>query len=188
MALPSTVRAGDTLQWIEPPGVDAGGDVADSASWTLTVYFRKGAAADTATGTARTDGGWDLELTATETGALAAGRWDWQSLAVNGSESITLRSGSITVLQSLAYTGTPATFDGRSQAETDLEQVQAAIRALMVRGAQQYSIGSRSFTALQLPQLIQRESQLKAIVAREKAAARVAAGLGDPRNLFVRFN
>ena len=188
MALPSTVRAGDTLTWIEPPGVDAGGDVADSASWTLTTYFRKGAAADTATGTARTDGGWDLELTATETGALAAGRWDWQSLAVNGSESITLRSGSITVLQSLAYTGTPATFDGRSQAETDLEAVQVAIRTIVSGGVSQYSIGSRQATKIDLGKLMQREAQLKAIVAREKAAARVAAGRGDPRNLFVRFN
>lgn len=34
---------------------------------------------------------------------------------------------------------------------------------------------------------MEREAQLKAIVAREKAAEKVAAGLGDPRNLFVRF-
>jgi hypothetical protein len=34
---------------------------------------------------------------------------------------------------------------------------------------------------------MQRESQLKAIVAREKAAEKVAAGLGDPRSLYVRF-
>ena len=35
---------------------------------------------------------------------------------------------------------------------------------------------------------MQREAQLKAIVAREKAAEKVAAGLGNPGNLFVRFS
>jgi hypothetical protein len=35
--------------------------------------------------------------------------------------------------------------------------------------------------------LMERESHLKGVVAREKAADRIAAGLGDPRNLFVRF-
>lgn len=188
MALPATIRAGDTLTWIELPGVDSAGDEVDSTSWTLTVYFRKGAAADTATGVARADGGWDLELTAAETGALAAGRWDWQALATSGSDAVTLRSGSITVLQSLAYSGTPATFDGRSQAEIDLEAVQVAIRTIVAGGVTQYSIGTRQATKIDLGTLMQREAQLKAEVAREKAAARVAAGLGDPRNLFVRFS
>ena len=36
-------------------------------------------------------------------------------------------------------------------------------------------------------ELIKRESQLKAIVNRERAAEKVAAGLGDPRSVFVRF-
>ena len=46
---------------------------------------------------------------------------------------------------------------------------------------------SRSFTSNDLGQLMEREAQLKAIVARERAAEKVAAGLGDPRSLFVRF-
>ena len=56
-----------------------------------------------------------------------------------------------------------------------------------MKGAKQYTIGNRSFTAIDLAQLMEREAQLKAIVARERAAEKVAAGLGDPRNLFVRF-
>jgi hypothetical protein len=187
MGLPATIRAGDTLEWVELPGVDSMGDAVDSTSWTLAVYFRKGTAGATATGAARADGGWDLTLTATQTGALAVGRWDWQALATNGSAKATLRTGSLTVEASLAYSGTPASFDGRSQAEQDLEAVQAAIRALVVRGAQQYSIGSRSYTAMDVGKLMERESHLKGVVAREKAADRIAAGLGDPRNLFVRF-
>jgi len=35
--------------------------------------------------------------------------------------------------------------------------------------------------------LMEREAQLKAIVARERAAEKVAAGLGNPHSLYVRF-
>jgi hypothetical protein len=34
---------------------------------------------------------------------------------------------------------------------------------------------------------MEREAQLKAIVARERAAEKVAAGLGNPGTMFVRF-
>ena len=51
----------------------------------------------------------------------------------------------------------------------------------------QYSIGNRSYTSNDLGLLMQREAQLKAIVARERAAEKIAQGLGDPRNVFVRF-
>ena len=34
---------------------------------------------------------------------------------------------------------------------------------------------------------MQREAQLKAIVARERAAEKVAQGLGNPMSMFVRF-
>jgi len=66
--------------------------------------------------------------------------------------------------------------------------VQAAIRAIVAKGSKSYTIGNRSYTSQDLAVLMQREAQLKAIVARERAAEKVAAGLGDPRNLFVRFS
>jgi hypothetical protein len=102
-------------------------------------------------------------------------------------EVTTIATGSSDVLPSLAYTGTPAALDGRSQAEQDLDAVQAAIRALVTRGAKSYTIGGRSWTSNDLGLLMQREAQLKAVVARERAGEAVAAGLGDPGNLFVRF-
>jgi hypothetical protein len=171
------------LTWSEA-GV---GTVNASTGWALNVYFRKDAAGITAVGAADGAGGWDLELTATVTGAMAAGVWDWQAVATKGAASTTLDAGRLTILASLAYTGTPSSFDGRSEAEVELAEVRAAIRAIVVRGAAQYTIGSRSYSSLDLGRLTERESQLRAIVAREKAAARVSAGLGDPRNCFVRF-
>jgi hypothetical protein len=183
VSIPGQHRAGDTLEWIEA----AAGAVSSADGWALNVYLRKAAAGITAVGAARTDGGWDLTLTATTTAAMGTGEGQWQAVASKDAASTTLDAGRLQILPSLVYSDTPAAFDGRSEAEIELAEVRAAIRALITKGAQQYTIGSRSFSALDLGKLTERESQLRAIVAREKAAARVAAGLGDPRNVFVRF-
>jgi hypothetical protein len=189
VTVPAEITAGSTLQWIEPAGTDPAGDPATSASWTLTISFRTNTAGEgaTITGTARADGGWDVALSAAVTGAWDAGVWYWQRKITSGSDVVITGSGTTTVLASLAYTGTPEAFDGRTQAEKDLEAVQAAIRAIVSGQSKQYSIGSRSFTKLELGVLMQREAQLKALVARERAAEKAAQGLGNPMNMFVRF-
>ena len=68
-----------------------------------------------------------------------------------------------------------------------LTAVQTAIRAIISGQAKQYSIGSRSFTKLDLGELMERESSLKAEVKREQMADLIANGQGNPHNLFVRF-
>ena len=189
MTVPATIRAGDTVAWVEPAALDLDGNAATSAAWTFTTFLRFNAASEgaTVTGTARADGGWDMAITANTSAAFDAGVWSWQSRITSGATVITVGSGTTQVLPGLNYTGTPAAFNGQSQAEQDLAAVQAAIRAIVSKGAKSYTIGTRSFTSNDLGQLMQREAQLKAIVARERAAEKIAAGLGDPRSLFVRF-
>lgn len=189
MPVPAVIHAGNTVQWIEPAALDLNGDAATSASWTLTTFLRFNAANEGATvvGTARADGGWDNAISATTTGGFDAGTWRWESRISSGATVITIGAGTFDALRSLSYEGSPGSFDGRSQAEQDLEAVQAAIRAIISRGARSYTIGTRSYTSQDLSQLMAREAQLKAIVNRERAAEKIAAGLGDPRNLYVRF-
>lgn len=189
MPVPPAIRAGDTTAWIVPATVDLQGNLITSNQYTLTTYLRTNTASEgaTVTGTARSDGGWDQIISAATSAGFDAGLWHWQSKATAGSTVITIGAGTTTVLPSLGYQGTPDAFDGRSQAEKDLVEVQAAIRAIVTKQAKQYTIGTRSFTTIDLPVLIQRESQLKAIVNRERAAEKVAAGLGNPRSLYVRF-
>ena len=71
--------------------------------------------------------------------------------------------------------------------ETDLANISAAIRAIVTDKAKEYTIGDRTFKRLDLPVLIARESQLKSIVKSEQRASLVSQGLGDPKNLYVRF-
>ena len=190
MTVPAQITAGSTVQWIEPAATDPAGDPATSASWTLQITFRTNTAGEGATvnGSARSDGGWDVALSAATTTSWDAGTWYWQAKITSGSDVVIVGSGTTTVLASLDYSGDPTAFDGRSQAEKDLDAVQAAIRAIISKGAKQYTIGSRSYTSNDLGLLMQREAQLKAIVARERAAERAAQGLGDPMNMFVRFD
>lgn len=189
MTIPAAIRAGDTVAWTLAATTDALGNSISSTSWTLTTYFRTAAAGEgvTAVGVADSSGGWTFTIAAGTTAGMDAGTWYWQAVATDGSSTITIGSGSLTVSPSLAYSGTAAAFDGRSQAQQDLDAVQTTIRGIIAGKSKYYQIGSRQYTSLDLPALMQRESQLKAIVAKEKAAESVAAGLGDPRRVFVRF-
>lgn len=189
MKIPPTIQAGDTVSWVDARTTDTLGNTLSSTSWVLTYFLRFNAASEAATvvGTARSDGGWGFTISATTSSGFDSGTWYWQALATSGIEKLTLGAGTLAVKAGLAYTGTATAFDGRTQAEKDLEAVQGAIRAIVSRGAKYYMIGTRQFTSLDLPALIEREAQLKAEVNRERAAEKVAAGLGNPGTMFVRF-
>lgn len=189
MNIPRSITAGDFVQWNDPPGVGPSGDVIRSTEWSLFYSLRFSAAGEGATITGAADGfgGWDFEISSTTTGAFDSGVWAWSARAVLGSVAVTQGTGRLQVAPSLAYTGTPAAFDGRSQAEKDLEAVQTAIRTIIAGGVSQYAVGSRQATKIDLGMLMKREKWLLSEVARERAAEKIAAGLGDPRNLFVRF-
>jgi hypothetical protein len=187
--IPAQIRAGDTISWRDDAGRDNLGNEITSASWTLTYYLRTNTASEGSTVVGVAYGtGWEFTISAATSAGFDAGDWYWQAIATSGSDKVTLGAGQLTVLAALEYSGTPGAFDGRSQAQQDLDAVQAAIRALVAGGAvQQYSIGNRSLTKMRLEDLMQLESKLKAEVKREQMAELVANGLGNPHNLFVRF-
>ena len=190
MNIPSTIRAGDTVKWRDDASVDVFGNEITSSAWTLKYYLRTNTATDGATSTGSAYGtGWEFTIAASTTAAFDVGNWYWTAVATKDSEVVTLGGGSLTVAASLAYTGTPAAYDGRTQAQKDLDAVQAAIRAIVDGGVvQEYRIGTRNLKKYDLPDLIQLEGKLKAEVKREQQAELIANGLGNPRNMFVRFN
>jgi len=186
--IPSTIQAGDTIQWRDVEAADNLGNVVSSADYSLTYWLRTNTASEgsSVTGTAYGTG-WEFTIAAATSAGFDAGVWYWQAIASKAGSVITLGAGQLTVERALSYAGTPGAFDGRSQAQIDLDAVQAAIRSIVSGGAKQYSIGSRSFTKLDLGELMERESKLKAEIKREQMAELIANGLGNPHNLFVRF-
>ena len=186
--IPSSFMAGDTVRWRIPAGVNYLNESVTNTDYTCTAYLRFNASgeAKAIVGTAFNDG-WEFVITSASTSTMDAGNWRFQIRADKSDDKVSLYEGQVEVKAQLVYTGTPGAFDGRTQAEIDLDSVQAAIRTIVSDKAKSYSIGGRSFTRLDLSELRERESQLKAEVVRERKANMIANGLGNPHSLFVRF-
>ena len=186
--LPAKFRAGDTIRWRDDAATDSFGDSVDSGSYQLTYYLRFNEAAEalTVVGTAYGTG-WEFSIASHLTGAMDAGTWYFQAVAFKTGNTITIADGQLEVLASRSYTGTATAYDGRTQAKKDLDDVTAAISALITDKVSRYKIGDREFEKIDLPALVKRESQLKVIVNRELAANKIANGLGNPFKVGVRF-
>lgn len=188
--IPATIQAGDTVQWRDDATSDYLGNAVTSTDWTLKYYLRTNTASagTTVVGTAY-GSGWAFTLSAAVSATLAAGTYYFQAVATKGTDSITAGAGQVTVKPALSYSGTPGAFDGRTQSAIDLEAVQAAIRSMVSGGAvQEYTIGNRHLRKMSMTDLLELESRLKARVYREQIQQDIANGLGNPRNLFVRFH
>jgi predicted secreted protein len=182
MPIPKVIVSGDTVKWSE---ASVGEYI--SPTWTRTVSLRHRTSSNTVniTGVANA-GGWDFTLSATSSATLGTGSLFFQDYVSAGSERFTLGTGSIECLPSATAAG--GTFDGRTQTETDLDNVRAAIRAKIAGGdVQEYTIGGRSLKKMLVADLIALETKLKADVQSERRARKMAAGLDSGRNVFVRF-
>lgn len=186
MKIPASARNLDTVSWVDEPTSDG----INSATHVLRYYLRGGTtgAGETLTGSA-SGTGWAFSWVINES-ITATTSYAWQAVAQanSGGALTTLGTGSITLLPSLAYQGQPAAFDGRSQAQKDLDAVQAAIRArISGGGVAEYTIGNRRLKRMEMSDLLMLEARLKAEVTRERAAEMIANGMGNPRSLYVRF-
>ena len=190
MNIPAQIRAGDTVKWRDVASADVFGNPVSSADgWALYYYLRTNTASEGATVTGSAYGtGWEFSIAQGTTAAFDVGQWYWQAEARKSGEHITLGAGQLEVLPGLNYAGSPAAFDGRTQAQKDLDAVQAAIRSMISGGAvAEYTIGSRRLKKMEMADLLTLESSLKAEVKREQKAALIANGLGNPHNIYVRF-
>lgn len=193
MAIPPSITSGVDAVWVDAETVDVFGDAVTSTTHSLVYYFRLNTQSEGVTATAVAyNSGWKTTLTAAVSGSMLADpNWFFQAVLTKISDSTVQEysRGQVEVRPSLAYTGTPGAFDGRTQAQKDLDAVKAAIRSIVSGGAvSEYKIGSRNLKRYDLSELLELESRLKSIVAKENKAKLIASGLGDPHNLYVRFN
>mgnify|MGYP003110750467 CR=1 FL=1 len=188
--LPYEITAGTTIKWVDEATTAGLNDTISSPDWTLKYYLRtnKYNKAHIATGTQyQNSSGWQFTISATDSNNFDAGDWYWSAIATKSGEVFTLGDGQLLVRQSLIYSGTPNGIDNRTQTEKDLDNVEAAIRAMVQDKAQEYSIGNRTFKRIELDKLRDLRAELKSRVASEKRYSLISQGLGDPKNLYVRF-
>lgn len=193
MAIPPSITSGVDAVWTDAETVDVFGEAVTSTTHSLVYYFRLNTEGEGVTVTATAyNSGWKVTLPASDTSVMEASTdWYFQAVLTKTSDSTVSEysRGQIEIKPSLSYSGTPDAFDGRSQAQKDLDAVQAAIRSLISGGAvSEYRIGNRNLKRYDLSELIELESRLKSVVARENKAKLIASGLGDPHNLYIRFN
>lgn len=192
MNIPKQIYAGQTIKWRDDAFTGPLNESITSGTdnWTLTYYLRHDKSQEGHQVAGSSYGsGWEFTISATDSAGFDAGDWYVFAEATKGSEKFPLGNARLEVFASYTYASdaNPAAFDGRTQAEKDLDAVTTAIRQIIADKVKAYSIAGRSFTKVDLPELRVRESQLKAIVVRERKAAMIANGLGDPHSLFVRF-
>ena len=114
-------------------------------------------------------------------GVYTWSRWVEQAGPIRQS----LGSGELKVLQD-PQTASQG-YDGRSFARKRLELVEAALLAFADSTVKSYAIGIRTVTRADLSDLQKERSALLWEVSNEDAAAQMAAGLGNPRAVGVRF-
>lgn len=186
MRIPDQITAGDSISWTDAAARDNLGNAVTSVDWMLAYIFRGPSAL---TVTSQSDGpGWKTSITSAQSKALTPGLYYWQASVTNGDQRITLGQGTTKVIADLAYAANPATYDGRSEAEKTLDAINAEINARATGGmAEEYTIGNRSLKKTPMRDLIALQSRYKSIVTRERQAQSIANGLGNPRQMFVRF-
>lgn len=177
MTEPTSVVAGDTIAWTET--------LADypAPTWTLKYRIAKSGRAieivSTASGTnhavavtAATSAGWD------------PGEYQWTSYVVNGALRHTIGRGILEVKPDPAG----AAYDPRTTAQVMFDNIEAYLIDPNNLAAASYSIGGRSLSRWSRAELLVERDKLRNEVRSETAAARIAAGLGNPRRMYTRFN
>lgn len=174
---PTTANAGDTWRWTRTLA-----DYPASAGWALSYTLINAAAKITINASASGDD-HAVTVSAATTAGYAAGSYDWRARVSKAGEVYTVGEGRITVRN--AFGG--ATFDARTHARKTLEAIEAVIEGRASSEVSYYMIGNRQLRYLTPAELLTLRDKYRAEVAREDAAAAVAAGLPDKRRVFVRF-
>jgi hypothetical protein len=173
---PTTITAGDTLQWTK-----ALPDYAPADGWTLHYALDYGT---THIGiTAGTSGtSHFVNVAAAITADYTPGSYVWTSYVTNtGGDRFTVERGSLTIFSN------PASAASASHAERTLALIEAALEGRIPRGLEKTNIDGQELERIPIKDLEALQVRYQQKVAAEQARARIRAGLGNPRNSFARF-
>lgn len=185
MNIPSNLTAGDSVQWDDEPFA-ANGVRYDSSTYALT-YELRGPKQLTVQATP-SGAGWRSAIAVEASAGLSAGTYWWAAVVTGTGIRLTVGSGKLEVLPDLASVSVDG-YDGRSMAEKALADAEAALADLNASGkrVKKYAIGTRNAEYYTAAELLTAVNYWRLRVMNEKTAESIANGLGNPRNLHVRF-
>jgi hypothetical protein len=181
-----TLAAGDSAAWPDDQIELPDGRLVGSSAWSLKYYLRGPSTLDLTAAASGT--GWATTLTTVQSAGLAAGLYAWTAIVAGGaSERITVGTGQLTITPDV--TAQSAGVDPRSTAQRALAQCESAMATFNSTGGKvrKYTIGGREMEFQTIGDLMRLHAFWAARVMSEGASAAIAQGLGNPRNLFVRF-
>jgi hypothetical protein len=184
----STLTQGDSATWPDDPWTLDDGTVADSDLWTLT-YALRGPSKLDIVAVPQTDGtpGWQSTVAIADTAGLAPGLYTWSAAIAQTGQRITIGNGQLTITPDLTQINTA--YDGRTPAQIALADCEAAMATFNATGGKvkKYEIAGRTMEFQDLASLMSLHSFWQIKVLNEGTSDSIANGLGNPRNLFVRF-
>lgn len=184
-AEPQVIAQGDTLEWTRTlPDFPA-------SAWTLTYHFRGPGQGFNATAAADGDSfaitvEKGTPVSSGTTASMTPGNYYWQAWVVNeAGEYHIVDEGRVTVHRSLRAIPPGTTYDGRTQAEKDLDAVRAALAGNL--DVAEYTIAGRTLKRRSKTELIALEHNLAQRVAAEPRAERLREGAPFFQNVLTRF-
>jgi molecular chaperone DnaK (HSP70) len=136
------------------------------------------------TATANDDGSYHTQSLPSATANYAAGWYTVKSWVEKSNERISLADQ---VFQILADPATATSFDARTHARKVLDAIEAVLENRATLDQEEYAINGRSLKRTPVADLIRLRSAYKVEVSREVAAEAMAAGLANPRRIYLRM-
>ena len=137
-AVPAEITIGESVTWEK----DLCNYPADE--WTVTYYFRGAGSGFDIAGTPSANDPLvhAFAITPTQTGTMTAGRYDYQALAVKGSEKHVVDKRTITAIVSLAGITTTTAYDSRTKAKKILDAIDTLMLDKTALDQQKYLIAT----------------------------------------------
>lgn len=188
------LTAGDNASWTDDPFSDSNGKTYDALTYTLA-YVLAGNIATPLVLTATPSGrSWLTAITTAQSKSLETGTpnvdgaypYAFTAYVSKSGERVTCGAGRVLILPDIA--GMSGAYDGRSQAATALDTVNAAIQARAVGDlVTKYMIGNRSLEKEPVSALFELRAHYRRVVKAERRKQQIANGLGNPRRVMVKF-
>jgi hypothetical protein len=176
---PVEVTAGDLVTWKRSlPDYPAGDGWA--LSYALTKSSVRIQVSSTASGNDHL-----VSVAAATTANWAAGSYTIQGYVTLSSERYQVFSGNIGILTNLAAQSSG--YDGRSHAKKVLDAIETVLESRAGKDVQTWSGLEQSFSLIPTAELLTMRDKYRVEYQAEQAASNIARGLGNKRNVFVRF-
>jgi hypothetical protein len=183
---PTVIVSGDTSKWYKSIG-----DYSPDDSWVLTYQLvpqftdSSGDPIDPTAVVAadNSDGRWLATVSATVSGARAAGDYKWYSRVSKGAETFTTEQGTLTIKPD----PTDTSYDARSHVKITLDALQATLEGKATKDQEAWTVEGRSVSRYSFEELRVMLDKYRRWYKDELAAEDLARGLSTGRTIKVRF-